>query len=119
MIAANYTRRLDLFKDSGFEDPEIYVDFMVNLSKELGLKSFDLNDQSCKSIISSWADENLSWMLKPLTNSSVPYLIERKGDLATLFWMAKQLHKEIKPNEMAAYILHLTVGQPGLNPALP
>ena len=107
MIAANYTRRLDLFKDSGFDQPEIYVDFMVNLSKELGLNNFDLNDNASKDKISKWADENLSWMLKPLTQSSVPYLIERKGDLATLFWMAKQLHNEIKANEMAAYILRI------------
>ena len=46
-------------------------------------------------------------MLKPLTQSGVSYLIERKGDLATLFWMAKQLHNDIKPNEMAAYILRI------------
>ena len=54
-----------------------------------------------------WSNKNLSWMLKPLTESSVPYLIDRSGDLATLFWMAKQLHKDIKPNEMAAYILSI------------
>ena len=107
MIAANYTRRLDLFKDSGFDKPEIYVDFMVHLSKELGLKNFDLTDANSREKINHWADENLSWMLKPLTQSSVSYLIERKGDLATLFWMAKQLHNDIKPNEMAAYILRI------------
>ena len=107
MIAANYTRRLDLFKDSGFSEPGPFVDFMVNLSDELGIENLNIDDEENIKTIREWSNKNLSWMLKPLTESSVPYLIDRSGDLATLFWMAKQLHKDIKPNEMAAYILSI------------
>ena len=104
MIAANYTRRLDLFKDSGF-DSEICRLYGQSFQR-VRAEKFDLTDANSREKINHWADENLSWMLKPLRSRVFPISSnERAISLPVLD--GQQLHSDIKPNEMAAYILRI------------
>ncbi|RAL22314.1 hypothetical protein DL240_10710 [Lujinxingia litoralis] len=110
-MPANFTRRLDLFKDAGFADPKAAVELLSSDAENFGIggvqSGMPLEDAL------DGADKAAAALLdKPvarLLDNVVEWLFERGGDLATLFWLARKL----SGNEQELHLGALAFGVAG------
>ena len=77
-MPANFTRRLDLFRDAGFADPGAAV-------------------AEAKTLDQTGTPTPLSPQLARLAELSPEWLFARQGDLATLLWLAAKEHGGMLP----------------------
>ncbi len=95
-MPANFTRRLDLFGDAGFADPQAAVAQLSALAEPLqiarqGGESGDL-DRAVAALRLRWP---LSSELIRLVRLAPEWLFARGGDLATVLWLVAQQHARL------------------------
>lgn len=108
MSGANFTRRHDLFLDSGFNKPQAIVSSLTDLANKQNLEGSS-SAKSLKALDNFWlqAQKNLSSELKSLLKLAPSFLSERGGDLSTILWLAKNIGDASTPDEIAHFCLAL------------
>ncbi|RDV38322.1 class I SAM-dependent methyltransferase [Bradymonadaceae bacterium TMQ3] len=95
-MPANFTRRLDLFKDAGFAEPRAAVELLTSDAEALGIGGVEPGTPLEDALrgADQQAAELLDEPVGRLLDNVVEWLFERGGDLATLFWLARKLSSD-------------------------
>src|ERR1700727_1339093 len=90
-MPANFTRRLDLFHDAGFPDPQAAV------ADVRALLEGTAKETPVQAVAQARLDVPLSAELVRLAGLAPEWLFARKGDLTTLLWLAGKEHAGALP----------------------
>jgi SAM-dependent methyltransferase len=102
-MTANFTRRLDLFRDAGFPHPEAVVAALTAEARALPALSPDGHVTSeLRAALASRAGRLESAQLR-LARLVPEWLMERNGDLATALWLARSEHGDAL--DLAGFLL--------------
>ncbi|NUN16107.1 MAG: class I SAM-dependent methyltransferase [Myxococcales bacterium] len=97
-MPANYTRRHDLFIDSGFSDPDGACRALSHHARAFGLLTDGGMSPDLLSKLFTHIDDVVSHQLprplRKLLDRSLEWMFERGGDLATFLWMAKTVAED-------------------------
>lgn len=96
MPAANYTRRRDLFLDSGFTQPDLILAALLDEARACGLidasgAQASASLEECLARAETRAQAHLSAELNSLLGKAPEFLFQRNGDLSTLLWLARNV----------------------------
>jgi SAM-dependent methyltransferase len=109
--AANFTRRRDLFTDSGISDSDSMETALKTEAKTIGyplvgnLKPTDLEFEAAFKRAEQRVEAYLSLPLKSLLSNAPDLLFHRGGDLALLLWLAKIQMPHVSHEVLAIYVL--------------
>lgn len=91
-MPANFTRRLDLFRDARFPSPEDAVLELARLSDLPLFNASESADELIRAIAAAKQQHPLSSALERLAARVPEWLFDRNGDLATVLWLTQDEH---------------------------
>lgn len=109
-MPANFTRRRDLFLDSGFADPQFELEEILadarrfGFMDEAGEPTSDL--QAALNGLAEHLDSSMYVALTPLLTHATEWLLRRGGDLSTLLWMARNVADNCRASHVVYSLIH-------------
>ena len=92
-MSQDYTRRRDLFVDAHLDDPDQSLQSLIDDTRAIGLLGGEGDEhpslERCLERGAALADERLTPAALRLLDRAPEWLFDRRGDLSTLLWLAR------------------------------